>query len=210
MIKANKPYLGLLVAIGLMGSGCTSLSTERVNQEQAGFSAEQPSIGVRPGRFTAEMKEELIVGESTYSRSLGILITGDYPGIISSLRAFNLTKPSISTTHAAAKAVDSVKADGIYVTDIREEASGFFPFFYTVKVTVRGKPVYFKALGPLPVEKSDFSEVSKIEALDDEIAILKAHIEKELGKPIKLSEYKNSGYNSRDSNDESPKERKTK
>jgi hypothetical protein len=165
----------------------------RVNIQESAINNVTTKIDSRPGRIFAEVKEDSIKGESVYNATLGIFTSGDYPGLANNIKAFNLQKPSIYSINACADAIDKSGSDGIYVTEIKEEKTGLFPFFYGVRVVVRGRPIYFRNLGTTPVERADLIENMKLDLLDDEISILKASIEKEISKPIKLGEYKNPG-----------------
>jgi hypothetical protein len=167
---------------------------EKATVQESKIETIKTKVDSRPGRYYAEIKDDSIKGESVYNLTLGIFTSGDYPGVKENIQAFNLTKPSIHSLNSCANAIDRSGADGIYVTEIKEEQSGMFPFYYTVKVTVRGKPIYFKNISTTPIEKTDFNENLKIDMLDDEIGILKASIEKEISKQIKIGEYKLPSY----------------
>lgn len=149
-------------------------------------------VSAGKSRYTMEIKDEYIIGTSESNRVLFFKTLGSSPGLTNNKVLANVTSglerlvnsesiikdPDIAA--ASINAIDSAKADSIFITDIKEEQTGV-PFLYSsTKHTVRGKPMFLKSLEMVPptidpklvMEKTFASDL-----LDEELKLLKIQFE---------------------------------
>ena len=152
-------------------------------------------------KYTIEMKDEYITGTSVSGRTFGFKTSGSSQPLLSTKVLANASKSFSSLISsdgilndtdiaaAAINAIDSVKADSIYITDIKQEKSGIPFLAESRKYMVRGKPMFLKSLGttiPGIDQKLVLEKNAESDLLDEELNLLKIQYEKMYGTKLNL------------------------
>lgn len=156
---------------------CSASNYSVYTKETASITDSAHHILDRPSDLSAVVENKQIQGEATFTRVL-IFTFGDHEnGPLSTFaKVANkaiLGKQTTASTTAAGRAIDSAKADGIFITNVVEQSTGIPILFSTTKTIVYGKPVYFKSNGLWNDQRTDRSIKEEIAALDEEIQLYK-------------------------------------
>ncbi len=154
----------LLVVLALgMIAGCTTMDRRATPVAEAGFAPERLTTWTRPVEITFEFGED-VVGSASYTVVLGVFKSGEVPtsagGLLSAstmllgvITGAQAEDPQIAT--AAFKAVQSVGADGLFVTSVEIEENSFLWFYKSRTITVRGKAMTLVDLGQVSEDRAD-------------------------------------------------------
>lgn len=184
------------IVIIIMGclTGCISLrNAETPLLYEARTTIKSGKIGTLKARYEIVLGKEQINGEASKSRIL-IFTWGDYEGL-SEVSEFISAVAGLNLSHGAriagTRAMESAKADGMLITDIKVTRSGLWPIAISESIRVTGRPLFIKPV-PVPREQLAALEIDfrlenrnlkhKIAELDRQIDIVKRAIEKALVK----------------------------
>jgi hypothetical protein len=157
----------LLVAAMTAVSACSTVSKNPYLRAAADFEPEDARMWSRPGELGYELRDRV---EATVSvtKVFGITVEGEQPpqdnvieiiaGLVSGDKK-QVENPLVR--HAAAKAVDDVKGDGIYVLRAEIRTNGLWPFYEKQSATVRGVSLVIKDLGQVSVDRADRERMLK-------------------------------------------------
>ena len=144
-------------------AGCTTMDRRATPVAEAGFAPERLTTWSRPVEISFEFGED-VVGTASYTVVLGIFKSGEVPtsvgGLLSAstmllgaISGDQAKDPQIGT--AAFKAVQSVDADGLFVTAVEIEEDTFLWLYKKRTITVRGKAMTLVDLGQVSEERAD-------------------------------------------------------
>lgn len=109
----------------------------------------------RPTEIGFEVKDQVIMGTALSKTVMGFNTLDQYDeSLFAIFRGVEKGKLTGIARIAALKAIDSVKADGILITRIKETGKHYF-FASNTKVTVVGKPLFFKSYGVVSEKRAD-------------------------------------------------------
>jgi len=163
-------------------ANCTTTRSDRVSgMTLANLKGTQASIITLNAEYIMDVGDKQITGKSEKSATLILFSTGDMQGLreIPSmiLSKTKIKKYSFEAKIAAARAMESVGADGILITSVSQKVSGFWPFSYKKTVTVTGKPLFIKGIESKKISSGNEDRSNNIKSniriLNDEIAILR-------------------------------------
>jgi hypothetical protein len=147
------PVLALAVA-----TGCATNSRRIKMQNEAALEAQNHGLWSRPTEIGFKMGDEIsdtAIGKKVFGFNVGESKSGGMS--LSIVAGLGGTGASLSQTgqFAAYKAVTGAGAEGIYVTRVESDSSGFFPFFKREQVTVYGRALTIDNYGPIEEERAD-------------------------------------------------------
>jgi hypothetical protein len=161
-MKINHKLL-LFIVIMISINTCTS-SGKDFPITKGRISYDYARVKTYPDEVGAEIGENTIEGSVTIQNILGFSTTDIMDSQKNEITPI-LNKSALDsyTQTAAARAVQSAKADGILLIRVIKKQSGFWPLFYTDTFEVKGKPVKFKSLGTLSSERVELRKYLKLE-----------------------------------------------
>ncbi len=151
--------LGVALMATILGSACASNSRSLPLSSNANLRTETHAMWTRPTEVGYLMGPE-ISGTATVRQVLGFHVGESKPGasvfaILGPLLGGgqDITDPVMM--HAAFNAAEAAGAEGIYLTRVASESSGFFIFFSNTTTTVHGRALKLKDLGPVSQDRAD-------------------------------------------------------
>lgn len=142
-------------------SACSTVSKNPYLRDSAEFAPEDARMWSRPSELGYEFRDR-VEGSVSVTKVFGITVEGEQPPqdnvieLISGLASGD--KKSVENPlirHAAAKAIDDVKGDGIYVLRAEIRTNGLWPFYERETAMVKGVSLVIKDLGPVSLERAD-------------------------------------------------------
>lgn len=146
-----------LIGIALLSGACANNSRHIGLQNGTSLSAERHGMWTRPSEVGFKMGGE-IGASATASRVLGFNVGESKPATSVAAVLGPLTgarKLDNNAGFAAYKAVQDNGAEGIYVTRIERESSGFLFFYRKQTVTVYGRALTLADYGPITEKRAD-------------------------------------------------------
>ena len=144
----------------LLTSGCASNARNVKLASQASISAESHGMWTRPAEIGFAVGKE-ISASATTQKVLGFNVGESKPrggfSVSAILSPANTGAAKLSATEefAAYKAVAGAGVDGIYVTRIETDRSGFLFFSQRTTATVYGRAMKLKDYGPVSEDRAD-------------------------------------------------------
>lgn len=150
-----------IAGAALFASACATNSRHTGLVNETSLVAESHTMWTRPTEVGYKMGGE-ISSSATANRVLGFNVgESKPPGVDVAavlgplLGGKGETSLSPVAAFAAYKAVTESRAEGIYITRIETEGSGFLFFYNTQTVTVYGRALTLENLGPIDQERAD-------------------------------------------------------
>ncbi len=132
------------------------------------FRPEPQTSWARPTEVSFEMRSR-IESEASVTKVLFFTVAGEKPTDVSFLSVIGdvlkgdtdgMSDPLVR--HAATKAIDDSKADGLYVLRTEVKETGIWPLFEQRTAWVKGISLVVKDLGPVSAERADKERLLKI------------------------------------------------
>ena len=147
-----------LIAVAAVAtlSACAHNSRSVGMVDKTNLRAENHTVWTRPTEVGFQLGGE-ISASATARRVLGFNVGESKPGssVLAVFAPFSGAKLSPVGSFAAYKAVTDARAEGIYVTRVETESSGFLFFSNNETVTVYGRALTMKDYGPIKEARAD-------------------------------------------------------
>lgn len=150
--------LPLLLSLPLLGA-CAA-NSRRAPTALASAVAEPQVVWTRPVEVTYTLGDR-IEGEATMTRLLGINVGGAKPdtqalaSVLAVLPTRNSAAHDALLSHAAFNAARQANVDGIYITQVESDSTGFLFLMRTTTTRVTGRALSLQTLGVVSQERAD-------------------------------------------------------
>jgi len=152
-------YLSIFLLL-ISVAGCTTMLKEPYFMGTANYQPESQKLWTRPTEVSYTFGND-IMGTAMAGYIFGVVTEGEAPPSVSVQGLVGSADPLVKL--AAWNAINSSKADGIYVTQITLQKSGIWPFIYKKEASVKGKALILKNMGEVDQKRYDNERIMWIQ-----------------------------------------------